>query len=320
MALDQVGEGVRLYPDAVTRYLTDPTSGLNTDASRKAYQKTLRALQLTQPDKKVADFTEDDLVNFVGRPGLAPASIAGYRARIHGFFSWAQWRGLRPDDPSANLKRLTPGSLTKPVRRHHWLTSSEVGRILDQVDTSTPIGLRTLVVLRLGFTMGLRRDEIARLTWDQIDLTRQSITFTGKGRKLASLYITDATLPWLDKWRSEALTGHGGHAIPAGAPVVIRFQSRTDFKSGWALTPDWARGVTGDTIGDIVDRAARDAGVEFAAHDMRRSFANMLEEKGASIEEISAALRHSNLGTTQRYLERRQDAGFNAVKKRGLDV
>jgi site-specific recombinase XerD len=302
---------MRLYPDATNQYLADPTSGLNTKASRTGYRQALRALQLRNPELHVADFTEDHLIEYIGRPGLSPATVAGYRTRFQGFFSWAVWKNLRQDNPALNLKRLVSGSYTKPVVQHHWLTTAEVSRVLESADTSTLMGLRNLVVLRLGFTMGLRRTEIAELKWDQVDLTRQSLSLLGKGGKRASLYITDATLPWLDKWHSMG---------PGTGPVVCRFNTKTDFQTGWRTEPDWDRGIQGEAIGDIAHKAATENGIQFAAHDMRRSFANMLEEKGASIEEISAALRHSNLGTTQRYLERRQDAAFNAVRKRGLDV
>lgn len=302
---------MRLYPDAVNRYIDDPTSGLNTSSSREGYRRVLRSLQLEHPDLPVAEFTEDHLVAFVGRSHLSPATRAGYRTRIHGFFSWALWKRLVTEDPSANLKRLVPGSQTKPVTEHHWLGTADVAQVFDSVDTATTQGLRLMAVLRLGFTMGLRRAEIAGLRWDQVDLDRQLVSVVGKGQKRASLYITDSTLPWFDKWRSVG---------PGRGPVIPRMNTTTDFRTGWVTEPVWDQHITSDMIGRIVSKASSESGTVFLAHDMRRSFANMLLERGASIEEISAALRHSNLGTTQRYLETRQDAGLQAVKKRGLDV
>jgi integrase len=42
--------------------------------------------------------------------------------------------------------------------------------------------------------------------------------------------------------------------------------------------------------------------MDIAPHDLRRTFAGLLEDQGVPIEKISAALRHSDIGTTQRYL------------------
>ncbi len=68
---------MKLYPDAVAAFLGDPASGLNTPATKDGYRQVLRALQGDHPDKLVAEFTEKDLVAFVGRPHLSPASKAG---------------------------------------------------------------------------------------------------------------------------------------------------------------------------------------------------------------------------------------------------
>jgi integrase len=313
---------MRLYPDAVNSYITDPTSGLNTESSRAGYRVVLRSLQLHNPDKLLVDFTEDDLVSFIGRPHLSPASKAGYRTRIHGFFSWANWRGLIIEDPSVNLKRLVPGSQSKPVTEHHWLGLDDMPRVFDSIDTETVTGRRTMMIARLGFTVGLRRAEIAGLTWSGVDLDRQSINIVGKGQKRASLFITGGTLPWFKLWHDEALEGlgYGTGDLQGSEPVIPKIRVTTDFRSGWERSVLWDTPITGDMVGKIIREAAGKAGIVFRAHDMRRSFANMLEERGATIEEISAALRHSNLGTTQRYMEKRQDAAFQAVKARGLDI
>jgi integrase/recombinase XerD len=309
---------VRLFPDAVNRFLNDPASGLESPVSKKGYKNTLRMLQLRYPNHALETFTEDDLVAFCGKDGLSPATKAAYRTRIHGFFSWAQWRGLIDQDPSIHLKRIVQGSFTKPVKEHHWLNMEEVGRVLDTIDTSTVKGRRNMVIARLGFTCGLRRGEIAKLTWNGVNLERQLINVIGKGGKQASLFVTDATLPWLDKWRSEATEGLGRE--PGPEPVIPAIHVRTDFGTGWYEVVKWETGVSAEGLGKVLEKLRRELGADFRPHDMRRSFANMLQENGASVEEISAALRHSNLGTTARYLERRQDASFQAVKRRGLDV
>ena len=80
---------MRLYPEATFDYINDPVSGPKTDASKTTYRGTLRALQSAYPMHELEDFTESDLVYWCSRPELSPATVAGYRTRVHGFFSWA---------------------------------------------------------------------------------------------------------------------------------------------------------------------------------------------------------------------------------------
>jgi len=49
------------------------------------------------------------------------------------------------------------------------------------------------------------------------------------------------------------------------------------------------------------------AGLRVAPHDLRRTFAKLSREGGASIEQIQHSLGHSSLTTTERYLGLEQD-------------
>lgn len=309
---------MRLYPDAAHRFVTDPAANLNTPASRGAYRQTLRLLQFRHPHEDIRDYTEDDLVAFANRAGLAPASRAAYRNRVRGFFAWAKWKGLIGDDPACNLSRLVRTSM-RPVRVHRWLTETEVGTILGTLDLSRPKGRRDNIVARLGFTAGLRRNEIAGLRWDQLDLDRRQINLVGKGNKLATVYITERTQAHLIRWRTEVSEGLG--RTPERDPVVPRIQTQANFATGETVrVVQWERRLTAQGVGLIVHHLSEASGVVFSPHDMRRSFAGMLEERGLPVERISAALRHTDIGTTQRYLEKRQDAAYLAVKESQLDL
>ena len=309
---------MRLYPEATQRFITDPTSGLKTKSSKSTYKATLRALQFAYPEHQLEEFTEENLVDWCSRTNLAPATVAGYKTRLHGFFGWALWRGLLPGDPSANIGRIVKGSFSKPVRENHWLTTRDVGRVLDSIDTQSTAGLRDMIIARLGFTLGLRRAEIADLTWNQIDLDRQQVRIVGKGGRLAALFLTDSTLPWFQKWYDHATEGLG--RPPGDEPVIPAFRTTTDFATGWQCDVQWTRRVSPDAISKRIKLLSEKAEMAFAPHDLRRSFANMLEEAEYTIQEISAALRHSDLGTTQKYLEKRQDAAYQTVKKKGLTI
>lgn len=310
---------MRYYPDAVNTFLSDPASNVRTEASRKSYRRTLEGLHNHYPDKRsIREFTEPDLVSFVNRPELSPNSRKSYRVRLMSFFDWATWRGHIPTNPAQNLKRLVPGG-TNPVQEAVWLDSHEIEEMLQAIPVETTLQMRDLIIARLGFTMGLRRMEIAGLRFRQCDLRREAVHFMGKGRKQATVWTPPKTLEVLTKWRAVAEEQLG--RPPVDEFVVPAFNRYADFGAGCYVTEiEWEKGISPDHVGKIFRRIAHQAGWKMSAHDMRRSYANALEEQGYSIEEISKALRHSNLGVTQRYLEGRQDAAYQTVKSRGFDL
>lgn len=300
-----------LFPDAVEQYINDPASNLNTAASRRTYWMNLRALQAFTPELEVDQFTEDVLVAYLTDTPRAPATIANLRTVFAGFFGWATYRGLTPSDPTTNLKRLFPGG-KKPVRRHNWLTRAEVERVLQSTDLSTIVGRRDNVLLRLGFTAGLRREELRTVRWQDLDLPNRRLHLVGKGRKLATVAITDGTLDALLLWKDDC------RANP-NDPILCGVQRQMNWKTGEVthkVKDGQPLGAT--TLAHAVRRAAERSGVRFLPHDMRRTFAGLVHDR-SGIEVTSAALRHSNLGVTQRYLERRQDAAARAMEEAGID-
>lgn len=189
------------------------------------------------------------------------------------------------------------------TRLNAWLTQDEVRRVLNAVPTDA-VGRRDSVVLRLGFTAGLRRQEIVNINWSDIDGDR--LRLVGKGDKSAIVLLTQGTLDAILRWEHVSL----GHADVA----LLR-----SFRYSGARLVMNQRRMSANAVRDITQRYSAQTGIKFAPHDMRRTYAGLLLEKTGSIELVSAALRHSNLRTTQLYLERRQDAAYLAQRKAGLD-
>ncbi len=103
-------------------------------------------------------------------------------------------------------------------------------------------------------------------------------------------------------------------------PVVIGFRSVQDWESGnRLLVPQWGRGITQQAIGRIVAERTAEVGLQVSPHDMRRSYAGIMEQK-AGVVETSRAMRHAQISTTQLYLEQRQDSAYQAARKAGLDL
>ena len=315
---------VKTLHEATAHYIDDPASGLKSDEARRTYRNQLVAMAQDGP-RLLGAWTEADLVGFCHRPKLDGTAVADNTIRIRrtavtGFFSYCHWKGWISADPSTHLKRsVRPG--TQPVVEHHWLTADEVSRVLGKVDTSTLPGRRDDILLRLGFTTGLRAAELSGLTWSQVDLDRKEITVVGKGRKLATVALSANTWLALVDWHSEAAGALGRPPSPEGGVLVgiVNRNTQVIGSDDRIVFGQWDNpGLSVNSIQKRIRYYSKLSGVVFAPHDMRRTFAGLLAER-VDIAQVSRALRHSTIAMTQAYLEKRQDAAVVASRLAGID-
>lgn len=177
----------------------------------------------------------------------------------------------------------------KGEKSHTWLSQAEVKRLFQSCDES-PLGRRDRVVLALLVGAGLRRAEAAELTFDRIgyqpvgERFRTVLDVTGKGAKDRVIPLSDTIAAALDRWAARV----GG---------VGRIARSVD-----------KGGNLGDSLSDVgIFKIVRERGAlvgrpELAAHDLRRTYAQIGYEAGVPVTQISKLLGHANLATTQRYL------------------
>jgi len=174
----------------------------------------------------------------------------------------------------------------------------EVRAILAQCSRRAPTGIRDRALLTLIYRAGLRIGEALELKVSDIDMRRGTIhirrTKTRKDRWLA---VGDGVLAvlqvWLDKRKELGLARNG---IPLfctlqGSPVSY---SATDA---------------------MLKRRAAKAGVEKRVHlhGLRHSYAAGQRERGTDVETIRRQLGHTNLNTTQVYLDHIAPADVLAI-------
>lgn len=262
--------------------------------------------------KRVNEITSDDLRDFILQGGIkqpSPSAISSYRSAIRAFFGWAAYAGIISHDPSAVLTR-TVRVRAKPVRTDIWLSEDEINALFAACydDEHELLGRRDAVAIGLMVLCGLRVNELACLRWQNVHLRRGMLDFMGKGAKPAQVRMPAQLVEMLFEWRG--LLAAGGHfeirygrgtAKPEQRAVLLRFRAQTF--DGRELEPCWGCGLGHSGIRDLVAARGAQIGVPgLRPHDLRRSFAGLLEEKGVSIREISLALRHESVATTERYL------------------
>lgn len=157
-----------------------------------------------------------------------------------------------------------------------------------------------LILLFMGDT-GLRREEVTKINWGDIDWDKGMVVVEGKGDKVRAVPISSSMLDMLYKYRSE---------LPE--------QDAKSFRPVF-LTEDGTR-YTGNGLGSVIYRIKERSGVDFSAHDLRRYALRTWRKAGRSIEDIQNAAGHSEPRTSYRYMGRLEpDITLTQKATNGLD-
>lgn len=290
---------MKLFKTAAERFVNE-SGTLRTPASVTSFMKVMRTCQRSFPDHHVTDFTGIDLTTFClsradGKDGNpAPATIKHRKSYLISFFEWAAYMRLIQSNPAVDLKfTVKPGG--GHVRLGNWLTETEAAEIFRSFDVTNQKDRRDRLVFLIGVTLGLRVFEIAALRWDRFSEDFSALRIKGKGDKIVDMTVPPQLRRELLAWYKERPMG-ASHVVPA-----FRWHFNPG-KGKRVLVPLWDKPLSDEAYRYIVKTCGDRIGRKLTPHDLRRSFAGILQEKGVELKEIQLALRHSNLSTTDRYL------------------
>lgn len=179
------------------------------------------------------------------------------------------------------------------------LSSKQVHKVLASCDRHCSMGKRDYAVLLLLARLGLRANEIATLTLEDIHWHSGRLTVQGKDRRRASL-------PLLSEVGS-ALADYLEHGRPPTDDRRVFIRSVAPY-TGFASSAG---------VSMIAVSALTHAGVAVqrkGTHLFRHSFATELLRAGASLTEIGQVLRHQDQDTTRLYAK----VDIDSLRKLGL--
>ncbi len=256
---------------------------------------------------------------------LANNTIRGRAQVAVALLRWCARSGIPAPDPALLTDRESPLRQFRPTYGKaqspyppRWLTREEAySTLLSAVDSSTPMGLRDEIVLRLGLS-GVRATEIVGLTVGDLrdmDTDRPSLYWTGKRYKPLHISLGPQTAGAVRRYLGayEAALGRSPAAVD---PLICRRRpGRT--ATGQAHQLDYGTGLASGTSGraaiwNVVIRAAEAAGLgHVAPHDLRRSAAGILHRDKApdgshrfDLLDIQKVLHHADPVTTMKcYLD-----------------
>ncbi len=261
----------------------------------------------------------DDLFRFsAGRPlsrallqewkaamdGLAPSTVNVRLSAVRKLVEESRRNGLLSAEAAANLTDV-PNVRQQGTRLGNWLTREQARELLTVPDRSTMKGKRDYAILALLAGCALRREELATLEIETVQMREGRWVLAdleGKGRRVRTvavpLWVKQATNAWMT-----------AAAIDEGR--LLRSIRKGGKRIGNGLS-DWA-------VWDVVQRSAKEIGIErFGAHDLRRTCAKLCRKAGGDLEQIKFLLGHSSIQTTERYLGAEQEIAVAVNDSIGL--
>lgn len=218
---------------------------------------------------------------YLEKEGKATTTISRNLASIKAFFHYEYKEGRILRDPAELLK--APKILKKaPI----ILTVEEVNSLLRQACGSTPKEVRDKAMLELLYATGIRVTELISLRVQDVNLQIGFITCRDghKERMIPFGKVARQTLrDYMDNARRILLKG-----------------SETD----WLFTNCNGRLMSRQGFWKIIKFYGEKAGIQadITPHTLRHSFAAHLIRSGADIHAVQTMLGHSDMATTQMYV------------------
>lgn len=264
------------------------TNSLTSDHSKRAYSKALTDFFTWREQNGNPPLTKATVQEYRATLTGSPASINLKMSAIRKLATEAADNGLIEQQIANGVSRVH-GVTSHGVRAGNWLTKAQAQQILTAPDIETLKGLRDRAILAVMIGGGLRRSEVANMTFDHIrqrDGRWVIVDMTGKGNRVRSVPIPSWVKLAIDEWTNTAGTTSG---------LVFQSIHKGGFIKHESMTPQ--------AIRDVVKYYGEEIGLpELAAHDLRRTFAKLAHKGGAGLDQIQLTLGHASIKTTEKYL------------------
>src|ERR1700739_1909994 len=198
--------------------------------------------------------------------GLAPGTINVRLAAVRRLASDAADSGLLSPELAAGLHRVK-GVRKLGSRLGTWLTANEALAFWQSPDCRTLTGKRNRAMLAILLGCGLRRRELAELTFDCLQRREERwaiVDLVGKGRHIRTVPVPNWVKETLDAWL-----------------VAAGIESGPLFRCVCRAGKPWGDSISEKTVWHVVKKTAASMDIpRLAPHDLRRSCARLCHDSG----------------------------------------
>ena len=226
--------------------------------------------------------------------GKKPSTISRNIASIRSFYQYEVKNKILKEDPTEGIQ-----SPKVEKRVPSILTSNEVSLLLEQPKNSDLKGIRDKAMLEFAYATGMRVTEIISLNVEDVNL-EEGYVLCKNGSKNRTIPIGNLSLKALKEYVNNARN------------VLIKSE---DTKALF-VNVNGSR-LTRQGFWKIIKYYKEQAHIakEITPHVLRHSFATHLLQNGADLKSIQAMLGHSDILSTQVYMQFQDDSLKDIYRK-----
>lgn len=210
-----------------------------------------------------------------------PSTLKRKLSSLRAYFKYLQKSGVVSANPTKGIS--TPKI---PTLIPKFLSTSSTEALFDSelMFADTFEGKRDRLIFEFLYGMGLRRQELIDLTWNQCDIGKMQIKIKGKGNKERMVPLGNHLEHLLEEYKSEVLKRF--KELPNS--ILIN-------DIGKSLYPEFVYRKVKHYLKQVTSIDKK------SPHVLRHTFATHLSNKGADLNDIKELMGHSSLASTQIY-------------------
>lgn len=256
----------------------------NTEISYERDLKKMEVFLDGRGIRGVSDVREIDLeayLDYMERENFASSTISRSVASMRAFFQFLFKQGVLKTDPSEDLRPPKVKKKTPEI-----LSVEEVDKLLRQPKPHTPKGLRDTAMLELLYATGMRVSELIHLEIGDVNLSLGYVTCHDSGKERV-IPIGNVSRKALERYMEE------------GRPAFVK-----EGAENILFTNCSGNAMSRQGFWKVLKGYADEAGIkrDITPHTLRHSFAVHMLQNGADIKSVQEMLGHSDISTTQVYL------------------
>lgn len=214
--------------------------------------------------------------------GLMPATCRHNRSFLRGFLKYIYYnRKITGRDLAALVVGAVDFAKTNPPK---FFAPEEIKAIFAAPKTYTAWELRSLAMVHLAYTLGLRPKEIALIGLDDISFAKGEIRIAQRKS------LNPITLPLPEA------------AVKAIVAYVVGARPKSDLRALFLTLFVPFRPVTAATVSRDITRHIQKVHPAATGYWLRHTYAQNLLESDASIFEVKQMMGHDSVDTTRKYL------------------
>ena len=246
---------------------------------------------ITETDR-VTRTSLNSYVLYLEKEGKATTTISRTLASIKSFFHYEFSEGHIRRDPAEMLK--APKIEKKAPT---FLTVEEVNSLLSQPGGDTPKEIRDKAMLELLYATGIRVSELIHLKVEDVNLQIGFITCRDEHKERMVPFgkvAKQAMVNYMENGRTSLLKGN---------------------ESEWLFTNCNGHPTSRQGFWKIIKYYGEKAGIQadITPHTLRHSFAVHLLRNGADIHAVQAMMGHSDMASTQMYVNYSKEEAVRSV-------